>query len=219
MEIFLKILSFIFPVRVEMSESKTSKALEICYSNGKKILNSAESNYSFGGLHTVFDKALKHFSLPYSNMDHVLILGYGGGSIVQLLREKAGFKGKITAVEIDPVVAVLARKHYPDLLKEVDLIMDDAAHYLKEDKNYYDLIITDIFIGREVPVYFTVSGFFELVKERLKEGGIFLQNFMFEEKAGEVRTTSRLEEIFGNVKVMYPLAGNCVACAKYSSHV
>lgn len=74
------------------------------------MLDSKNTSYSYGNLQRVWDKALQE--IPMSNTENILILGMGGGSSIELLRKKYGYHGKITAVELDPVIVQIADEEF-----------------------------------------------------------------------------------------------------------
>ena len=59
-----------------------------------------------------------------------LILGVGGGAFANILQNNLGFN--VDAVELDRRVPEVAR-HYFGLSDKVNIIVDDARHYLEED--------------------------------------------------------------------------------------
>jgi predicted membrane-bound spermidine synthase len=77
----------------------------------------------------------------------VLLLGLGGGSIAKKLSEK----GMVVEVcELDRRIAEIARNYFY-LDKKVNIIVDDARHYIKSCNKKYDLIIFDTFKGEDPP--------------------------------------------------------------------
>ena len=95
--------------------------------------------------------AFKRFSVPYREYQRhhggqaprrVLILGAGtGNDVVVALKNGAE---QITAVEIDPVIAELGRRHNtsrPYQSPKVRLVLDDARHFLWNCQEKFDLVI------------------------------------------------------------------------------
>ena len=104
-----RLLSYIYPV-TKTIESKYSGKLEITWYNGKKHLNSANANYSYGSLQRILKFGLKKINL--SRINSVLILGLGGGSVIETLRQDFNYPGQIEAVEIDPVIIDIAKTEF-----------------------------------------------------------------------------------------------------------
>lgn len=49
--------------------------------NGKLMLNANQSNYSFGGLHLIFEQLFDQIQIDKYDFKNVLLLGLGAGSI------------------------------------------------------------------------------------------------------------------------------------------
>lgn len=73
---------------------------------------------------------------------NVLILGAGGGNdVAAALRASVG---RVDAVEIDPVVISLGKKHHPEKPysdPSVNIIIDDGRSFLKKSAQQYDVIV------------------------------------------------------------------------------
>ena len=79
---------------------------------------------------------------PGNSFQHALILGAGTGS--DTATALANGVGKITAVEIDPVIQRLGAKFHPDRPyadARVRLVNDDGRVFLRQTQEKYDLII------------------------------------------------------------------------------
>jgi spermidine synthase len=162
-----KAMSYIWPMSKKI-KTVHSGTLEISWLNGKKILNSKNGNYSYGSLEKVLD-----FGLSYSKAERsseVLVLGLGGGSVLDLLRKKYKFYGKITAVEIDPAVIDIALSEFN--IKQhgsLDLLCEDAFDFVQESKKAFGLIIIDIFIDVKVPEQFFSEVFWNDISRLLDD--------------------------------------------------
>ena len=119
-------------------------------------------------------------------MGHVLLLG-GGGFAWPKHALTTRKHLSLDVVEVDPRIVEIARKHfYLDRLEEelakageedrLRIFCEDGAAFLQGSTDAYDAIINDVFQGSTVPKRFTSEGFFALVKDRLKPGGIYVQN-------------------------------------------
>ncbi len=118
---------------------------------------------------------------PKSN---ALILGLGGGTEANILQNNLGFH--VDAVELDERVAEVARQYFV-LSNNVNVIVDDARHYLEETHKKYDLILFDVYRGESPPPHvFTIESL-EKTKSLLKEDGLIIVNFngFLKGKAGE----------------------------------
>ena len=80
-KMFKKILSYFYPITIYNKSSKISQSLEVTLYNGKTLLNTKNTNYSYGSLQTVLKKALTTIGKSeISKMDYILVfqIGYQG---------------------------------------------------------------------------------------------------------------------------------------------
>ena len=106
-----RLLSFLLPVKIHQKKSVYSKNLEVTWNNGYLVLDSENTNYSYGSLQRVLRKGLKYIGYDrIRNFQSILVLGVAGGSVIETLKKEIKFEGQITGVEIDPVVVELATK-------------------------------------------------------------------------------------------------------------
>lgn len=167
--------------------SKYSGILEIRMDRGQKVLDSPNTSYSYGNLQKVWDKTLERITL--SHKQRVLVLGMGGGSVIQLLREKYEFDGPIVAVEIDPVIVAIASEEFGIRnSRKLKIICTDAMDFVKRTTRGFDLILIDLFIDDRVPEKILSSGFWESLARHCKPGGrIFFNAFQDRQRLLPVR--------------------------------
>ena len=97
-----KFFSYFLPINVYKKNSAVSKTLEVTWNNGQLVLDSKNTNYSYGSLQRILRKGLKYIGFErIRKFNNVLILGVAGGSVIKTLVDEIKFKGKITGVEID----------------------------------------------------------------------------------------------------------------------
>jgi spermidine synthase len=162
---------------IEQSSSAVNKVLEVVKIGDRLLLNSANTNYSFGGLHRVFQKVFKKIDLPARQLQDVLILGFGTGSIVSILREELGMVCDIVAVEKDPEVIRLGKKYFNTLrYSGIKLIEADAAEYVANATQSFDLIIVDVYVDFEVPELLEQQEFIDNLSHRINPGGMVIFN-------------------------------------------
>jgi spermidine synthase len=105
-----------------------------------------------------------------------LEIGLGGGRMASYLRN-AMSDATITCVELDPAVIELARTHFA--LREdsrLRVVQGDGRIYLDRSRDSYDMIKLDAYRGTFVPFHLTTREFYQLVRRRLRPGGIVAQN-------------------------------------------
>lgn len=178
-------------------ESAYSGTLELNSWMGTTTLDSANANYSYGSLQKVLRTGIEITGLEYVNT--ILVLGMGGGSVIQTLRNEFNYQGNITAVEIDPEVIRIAEEVF-NIASDAHLKIHcaDASQFVKECTETYDLIIVDLFIDDMVPEVFTQLPFWQSVSKWLSDSGKFIFNVSIHEKDAEniFRLRSNLDSLF-----------------------
>jgi spermidine synthase len=110
----------------------------------------------------------------------VLVVGLGGGAMVQFLRHYDP-DVKIDAVEIDGKLADRFFKTRND--DHTRIITDDAFHYFETDKNQYDVIYMDAFLkpsektdATGLPLRMKTAKFYKSLQDKLLPGGVVAVN-------------------------------------------
>jgi spermidine synthase len=136
----------------------------------------------------------------------VLVLGLGAGSAVRALRA-LDERADIVGVDSDAEVVALARRHFGLDALRVELVVDDAARYLRRDRRLFDLVIEDVFVGpsRTVrkPDWMLEEGF-ALIRRRLSPDGVLVSNTIHEMPA----VLRRVRRLFRGRKVSIDVAGH-----------
>ena len=100
-----KLFSYFIPINIYKKKSSISETIEVTWNNGELVIDSKNTNYSYGSLQRILRKGLKYIGFErIKKFDNVLLLGVAGGSVIKTLVEEIKFKGKITGVEIDPAM-------------------------------------------------------------------------------------------------------------------
>lgn len=177
---FKKILSYFYPITVYNKSSNISKSLEVTLYNGKTLLNTKNTNYSYGSLQTVLKKGLLTIGKSeIGKMDSILVLGVAGGSVVKTLITDFEFTKSITGVELDAEIIEIANAYFDlDKVPNFKFIIDDAEQFVATNKDLYDLIIIDIFKDTEMPEFLFQESFISNVKQRLHKKGYIIFNMM-----------------------------------------
>lgn len=140
------------------------------------------------------------------DVDKVLIIGLGGGSLPMFLRRHLP-NALIDVVDIDPVVLDVARNDLGFLEDERLVVhIDDGRHFVENTtRGPWDLVILDAYGPDEIPLHLATRTFYEAVRQRLTPGGIVAANLWSED--ANPRYTSMLrtfERIFPEVHVIAP---------------
>jgi spermidine synthase len=105
---------------------------------------------------------------------NALILGLGGGTVANIFQNSLGFN--VDAVELDQRIANVAKQYFA-LNSKVNVVIDDARHYLEESQKKYDVILFDVYRGEAPPPHvFTIESLTK-TKSLLKEDGLIIVNF------------------------------------------
>lgn len=202
-----KLLSYFIPINVYKRNSTLSKSLEVSWNNGELVLDSKNTNYSYGSLQRILRKGLKFIGFErIRNFESVLILGVAGGSVIKTLVEKIKYGGKITGVEIDESVIAIANQYFElDKIPNLEIVIDDAFEYVLKTKKTYDLIIIDIFEDTTMPNFLFEDFFINRVNSLLNINGFILFNTMVISKKEEERNLIYKSKFNGNYSLrMYP---------------
>lgn len=175
-----KLESLLFPVPFRNGLGADNRLLQLYYFRGRYMLATCDAVYSDGAKYRPLREAFAFPALKEALplMKHVLVLGTGLASAVHIFHEK-GWKPHCTLVDTDPLVLEWAIEFLPPpLAQSVRSVHADACWFVASDSEHYDLIIVDIFFGREVPAAVTQQAFLLCCKARLKPGGFLVLNFM-----------------------------------------
>ena len=173
-----KILSYLYPL-TKTVHSEVSGTLEITWYNGKKHLNTKNANYSYGSLQRILKFGLLKIDL--NKVNSILVLGLGGGSVIETLRNDFEYSKPITAVDIDPVIIDIAKNEFQ--LKEdnnLQIICEDALKFMQSNSCHYDLIIIDLFVDIKVPKPFLEFPFWMNVIKVCSTNGTIIFNASLE---------------------------------------
>ncbi len=106
-------------------------------------------------------------------MDRMLVLGLGGGSVGMYLRRRLPALA-VDYVDIDPAVPQVARRYLRFEEGPRDRVhVADARRFLQGSAERWDLIYCDTYIGLSVPFHLTTVQFLDEVKRHLEPGGVF----------------------------------------------
>ena len=157
----VKLLSYIYPITKKV-ESEFNGTLEITWYNGKKHLNTKNANYSYGSLQKILKVGLEKIDLGRCN--EILLLGLGGGSVLETLWNDFNYQKNITALEIDPVIIQLAKDEFDIRESEkLTIVCENALTYMQQNNKQFDLIILDLYIDVNVPSSFLEVPFWETI--------------------------------------------------------
>ena len=204
---FAKFLSYFIPINVIKKKSNVSKTLEVTWNNGELVLDSKNTNYSYGSLQRILRKGLKYIGFErIKKFDTILVLGVAGASVIKTLVNEVKFKGKITGVEIDAKIIEIAKQYFKiEEIKNLEIIIDDAFEYVLKTKSKYDLIIIDIFQDTKMPNFLFEDFFINRINFLLNKDGFILFNTMVISEQDRIRNLDYKKKFNDNFSLrMYP---------------
>jgi spermidine synthase len=177
---FKKLFSYLIPLTIFKQRSTISQSLEVTWTDGKLVLDSKNTNYSYGSLQRILRKGLKIIGFERINtMKKILVLGVAGGSVIRTLVDEINFEGQITGVEIDKAIIEIANTYFHlNTIPNLEIILDDASEFVLKTKDKYDLIIIDIFEDTKMPGFLFEFFFINQICFLLNPKGFILFNTM-----------------------------------------
>lgn len=155
-------------------QSQYSGEVVVSMHRGEYKLSTQNAIYSFGKNYSSFDIALNAVDIQHKEIQSVLVLGFGLGSVVDLLENNNSIQ-KITAVDADTVIIDLAKKYLQANIKnKIMYVCSDAAEFVYNNAAQYDLVLFDVFIDDETPIPFMQTDFLFALKQLVANNGYLL---------------------------------------------
>ena len=210
---FKKLLSYLFPIKQFEKSSSINKNIEVTWNFGALVLNSKNTNFSYGSLESVMRIGIKNIGKEtISKYQTALILGVAGGSVIKLLQNEFGFTGKITGIELDKEIIEIANKYFNlHKIKNFELINEDASIYVRNIKRQFDFIVVDIFQDNIMPDFLFTEQFVSDLKRIVANKGTILFNSiatLSNEFERNLAFEKLLKQNFQNVTKLSKVEGN-----------
>lgn len=191
-----RLLSYLYPIKIHSQKSAISKSLEITWANGDLVMDSLNTNYSYGSLQRILKLGLRNIGFDnIKKMSHILVLGVAGGSVIKTLVDDVQYLGKITGVEIDKEIIKIANEYFElDKIPQLEIVIDDAFEFVLKTNDKYDLIIVDVFQDTKMPNFLFETFFIDRICYLLKCQGKILFNTMLLDKADNLRNEKIISE-------------------------
>lgn len=172
-----KWLSYLMDQTLEFGEGDHGDELAVLLRKGKLLLQSNGAIYSWEDNYYNFRRAFERLDWEALPGDRVLLLGLGLGSVPQMTEELFGKRLDYTAVEYDEAVVALAEDYLLYRLhSNITTVIADAAVYVAQTRERFDLVLVDIFVDDKIPEVFNTAGFAERLKTLLVPGGCVISN-------------------------------------------
>ena len=146
---------------------------------------------------------------------HALLIGLGAGSLAKFIYHRLP-ETRITVVEIDPQVEIIARLHFklPDDPARLHIVIGDGAQYVLEDGRKFDCILVDGFDKEGRAGVLDTLPFYQACRARLTEQGLLAVNLLGRSRGFDA-STERITRAFDGRSLVFPScdSGNAIAFA------
>lgn len=144
-----------------------------------------------------------------------LLIGLGAGSLAKFIYHQLPAT-KITVVEINPQVEIVARLHFklPADPTRLRVVIGDGAQYMLKDGKKFDCILVDGFDENGRAGVLDTLPFYQACRARLTERGLLAVNLLGHSR-GFVSSTEAIDTAFDGRSLVFPScdSGNTIALA------
>jgi spermidine synthase len=201
---FQYIRSFISPVFIEKVSTKVNKEIIIEFYFGRYQIK--VGNFIQSGLFTqnILETAFNNINLKKYDINKVLILGLGAGSMIKTINKKFS-NCKITGVDLDQKIIEIGKKYFNlSSWGNLDIKVSDAFDYLTRFRNQkFDLIISDLYIGCDTDKILQTRKFVEMIFNHLRsKNGVYISNCSYLQKYRKQSITylEKVKTVFKNTE-------------------
>jgi spermidine synthase len=115
---------------------------------------------------------------PGSRLENANMLFAGGGAYTHPRAIRASYpEVEVTVVELDPAVTAAAERRMAVDTSGMTILHGDIGRVLSVlPANRFDVVVLDVFHDLAIPYHLATSEFFESVRQKLKDDGLFLIN-------------------------------------------
>lgn len=195
-------LSYLFPRVVAKLSSSYNQDIRIIEECGELKLLVNGSRQSGKYIRKLWEAAFGSFHIGRERkIKNILVLGVAGGTVIHLLHERFP-AARITGVDIDPAMINIGKRYFGlNTIPALRFVRDDAQHFVRRTAHRFDLIIVDVFFGREIPAFVESSIFLRCLSQLLSNGGTVVINFLRELEYGmkSDKLMETLQKIFPTV--------------------
>ena len=192
-----RLISYLKEVRLEKQVTPQNREMELWASAGRLKLTTRNAIYSYEDRYKSYSLALHRLRHWLPAAKHVLILGFGLGSIAVILERQYSLKPDIVGVDHDPLVLSWYSRYYDS--SHVQLEEADAGLFVQQCEARFDLICIDLFKDAQVPAKFNSPQFLREVKGLLNPGGKVLFNRLTMEQGLATATRTYFQQTFMQV--------------------
>jgi spermidine synthase len=191
---------------IRVKDYGAHRTLYFVRDSGEEVVESSMDLRSPYLLQVAYTRTMFANFLLKARQQSCLIVGLGGGSMVQFLNHFFP-DVKVDAVEIDPVVVAIARTYFGTKAgKKTKIFTEDAFSYLKRTAERYDVIYMDAFLKPSestdvtgAPRRLKTVAFLKSLHGRLQDSGLVV--FNLNENAETEADIRSIREAFPSVYV------------------
>lgn len=198
----MSLLSYIFPQTIFRASSKYNRDIRINEECGELKLLVNGSRQSGKYIRKLWEASFRSFHIGRERkIKNILVLGVAGGTVIHLLHKRFP-AARITGVDIDTVMIDIGNRYFGlNTIPVLRLVRDDAKHFVRRPAHRFDLIIVDLFFGREIPAFVESPIFLRRLRYMLDNGGTVVINYLRELEYGMKSDTlmETLQRIFPTV--------------------
>ena len=113
---------------------------------------------------------------PMAEVDSLLIVGLGAGTVSKQYTAVYGDDVSIDGVELDPKVIELGRRYFDMNERNLNTIAADGRTYMQHSDDRYDVIAVDAYRQPYIPFHLVTREFFQEARDRLHPNGVLALN-------------------------------------------
>lgn len=199
-----KLYSTIVPTLVEARDSDYNQTIQVYKHLGSHRIVVENLTQSGGMVQKIWKQAIIYLDKKYYSKQkpkNILILGSSAGSTIVTI-SKIWPDTHVTGIEIDPVMIEIGKRYFGlGEIKNTKIINADAFKWLDKNDRQFDLVFTDLYIGRGIPEPAETVEFFENVRNHLKPRGhaVFNRLTLTDQKQQAEQFKQNLEKVFKTV--------------------
>jgi len=185
---------------VDVSESDGVRSLHL----GSITIQSAMRIRDPFALELTYTRGMMCFLLFKPQVEHVLAIGLGGGSIAKYIHAYCpDIVSKV--IELNPKIIQIARSQFyvPENDERLEVIEGDGLQYLAEHVDATEVLIIDAFDSNGIPPNFCSQDFFDQCAATLENDGILVINLWGSDKNFDVYL-QRIEQSFAGKVLTLP---------------
>jgi spermidine synthase len=172
-------IEYFWPQMVELRQSPVNGEISVQKYLGKVSVVVGNLTQSGGLVREIWKKGIEHLNRHHfegTQPKRLLVMGLGAGSLIGEIA-RVWPETDITAVELDPVMVQLGKDYFGlDSIKNLEIVVGDAIEWLETNQHGFEVILVDMYLGKETPAALERKKFLELVQSRLTENGMVVFN-------------------------------------------